>query len=82
LQANDEVDNGSCYMKTPLAIAANLLLIVWMATVEAQEKVIVSHTTRGSLSIGPLLYGIDRGFYRDGGVDLLYVSIRLGVRRA
>jgi len=69
-------------MKTPLAITANLLLTLWMATVGAQEKVIVSHTTRGSLSIGPLLYGIDRGFYRDEGVDLLYVSIRadLGIK--
>ena len=48
----------------------------------AQEKVIVSHTTRGSLSIGPLLYGIERGFYRDEGIDLLYVSIRadLGIK--
>ena len=69
-------------MKTPLAITANLLLTLWMATVGAQEKVIVSHTTRGSLSIGTLLYGIDRGFYRDEGVDLLYVSIRadLGIK--
>src|SRR6185503_14381898 len=48
----------------------------------SQEKVIVSHTTRGSLSIGPLLYGIQRGFYRDEGIDLLYVSIRadLGIK--
>lgn len=52
------------------------------AIVSAQEKVIVSHTTRGSLSIGPLLYGIERGFYRDEGIDLVYVSIRadLGIK--
>jgi len=42
----------------------------------AQERVIVSHSVRGSLSIGPLLYGIEKGFYRDEGIDLLYVSIR------
>jgi NitT/TauT family transport system substrate-binding protein len=34
------------------------------------------------LSIGPLLYGIEKGFYRDEGIDLLYVSIRadLGIK--
>ncbi len=48
----------------------------------AQERVIVSHSVRGSLSIGPLLYGIQKGFYRDEGIDLLYVSIRadLGIK--
>ena len=53
-----------------------------VSTVSSQEKVIVSHTTRGSLSIGPLLYGIERGFYRDEDIDLLYVSIRadLGIK--
>ena len=48
----------------------------------AQERVIVSHSVRGSLSIGPLLYGIQQGFYRDEGLDLVYVSIRadLGIK--
>ena len=48
----------------------------------AQERLIVSHSVRGSLSIGPLLYGIQKGFYRDEGIDLLYVSIRadLGIK--
>ena len=57
-------------------------LLAFSAIVAAQEKVIVSHTTRGSLSIGPLLYGIERGFYRDEGIDLIYVSIRadLGIK--
>ncbi len=60
----------------------SFLLVFSAAIVGAQEKVIVSHTTRGSLSIGPLLYGIERGFYRDEGIDLLYVSIRadLGIK--
>jgi NitT/TauT family transport system substrate-binding protein len=55
---------------------------MYVSATSAQEKVIVSHTTRGSLSIGPLLYGIERGFYRDEGIDLLYVSIRadLGIK--
>jgi ABC-type nitrate/sulfonate/bicarbonate transport system substrate-binding protein len=30
----------------------------------AQEKAIVGHSARAALSIGPLLYGIERGFYR------------------
>ena len=34
------------------------------------------------MSIGPLLYGIQRGFYRDEGIDLVYVSLRadLGIK--
>ena len=69
-------------MKILLPITAGVLLSLWIAAAGAQEKVIVSHTTRGSLSIGPLLYGIDRGFYRDEGIDLVYVSIRadLGIK--
>jgi ABC-type nitrate/sulfonate/bicarbonate transport system substrate-binding protein len=65
----------------PVALVA-LLLAFDPPLAPAQEKVIVSHTTRGSLSIGPLLYGIERGFYRDEGIDLLYVSIRadLGIK--
>ena len=66
------------------ACSAILLVILslYAPAISAQEKVIVSHTTRGSLSIGPLLYGIERGFYRDEGIDLLYVSIRadLGIK--
>jgi ABC-type nitrate/sulfonate/bicarbonate transport system substrate-binding protein len=68
------------FKKLTLGLAA--LLCFPISPAAAQEKVIVSHTTRGSLSIGPLLYGIDRGFYRDEGIDLIYVSIRadLGIK--
>ena len=47
-----------------------------------QEKVIVGHSARAALSIGPLLYGIERGFYREEGIDLVYVSLRadLGIK--
>ena len=43
---------------------------------------IVGHSARAALSIGPLLYGIQRGFYRDEGIDLVYVSLRadLGIK--
>src|ERR1051325_90328 len=52
------------------------------ATDSAAEKLIVTHSVRSSLSIGPLLYGIHKGFYRDEGIDLLYVSMRtdLGIK--
>jgi len=48
----------------------------------ALERVVISHSVRGGLSIGPLLYGIERGFYRAEGIDLIYVSIRadLGIK--
>ncbi len=48
----------------------------------ALERVMISHSVRGGLSIGSLLYGIERGFYRAEGIDLLYVSIRadLGIK--
>ena len=49
---------------------------------DAQEKVTLSHSARLSLSIGPLLYGIQRGFYRDEGIELIYLSVRadLGIK--
>jgi NitT/TauT family transport system substrate-binding protein len=68
--------------QTILALGVSILWLLSVSSTGAQEKVIVSHTTRGSLSIGPLFYGIERGFYRDEGIDLVYVSIRadLGIK--
>jgi NitT/TauT family transport system substrate-binding protein len=66
-----------------LGLCAFCLLIGMLASIGgAQERVIVSHSVRGSLSIGPLLYGIHKGFYKDEGIDLLYVSMRadLGIK--
>ena len=65
-----------------LALGVSILGLLFASSASAQEKVVVSHTTRGSLSIGPLLYGIERGFYREEGIDLVYVSIRadLGIK--
>lgn len=64
---------------------ATVLLLVSVFAVDpaaALERVTVSHSVRGGLSIGPLLYGIERGFYRAEGIDLLYLSIRadLGIK--
>ena len=59
-----------------------MLIALLFARRGAQEKVIVGHSARAALSIGPLLYGIERGFYRDEGIDLVYVSLRadLGIK--
>jgi NitT/TauT family transport system substrate-binding protein len=48
----------------------------------ALERVIVGHSATAALSIGPLLYGIERGFYREEGIDLVYISLRadLGIK--
>jgi NitT/TauT family transport system substrate-binding protein len=65
-----------------VASAFCLLLLGLARTADAEERVLVSHSVRGSLSIGPLLYGIHKGFYKEEGIDLLYVSIRadLGIK--
>ena len=58
------------------------LLVTFNAPTHAQEKVVVGHSARAALSIGPLLYGIERGFYRDEGIEAVYVSLRadLGIK--
>ena len=69
-------------MKVSMAVVIAVSLGFWIAPAQAQEKVIVGHSARAALSIGPLLYGIERGFYREEGIDLLYVSLRadLGIK--
>ncbi|MGH7834388.1 MAG: hypothetical protein ACREQK_12135 [Candidatus Binatia bacterium] len=70
-------------MKSKISVLGLGILLSFLGgRAVAQEKVTVSHTTRGSLSIGPLLYGIERGFYRNEGIDFLYLSIRadLGIK--
>jgi len=44
----------------------------------AVERVIVGHSATAALSIGPLLYGIERGFYRDEGIDLVLCLLARG----
>jgi len=69
-------------MKFPATVIIKILLLSSFSIATAQEKVIVGHSARAALSIGPLLYGIERGFYRDEGIDLVYVSLRadLGIK--
>jgi len=82
LQAKDEVDKARTAMKFPAIVIIIVLLISSFSIATAKEKVIVGHSARAALSIGPLLYGIERGFYRDEGIDLVYVSLRadLGIK--
>jgi len=69
-------------MKAAARFAALFFALCCCCGAAAQEKVIVGHSARAALSIGPLLYGIERGFYRDEGIDLVYVSLRadLGIK--
>ncbi len=41
----------------------------------AQEKVLITHSSE-SISITPLIYGIERGFYRKEGIDLQFRVLR------
>ncbi|MGE5220767.1 MAG: ABC transporter substrate-binding protein [Chloroflexota bacterium] len=65
-----------------MLIEVLFIVLLGSSSAAAQEKVIVGHSARAALSIGPLLYGIERGFYRDEGIDLVYVSLRadLGIK--
>ena len=71
-------------MKLKAIIPATLcaLILAAVTSTSRAERIIVTHSVRSSLSIGPLLYGIYRGFYKDEGIDLLYVSMRtdLGIK--
>jgi ABC-type nitrate/sulfonate/bicarbonate transport system substrate-binding protein len=82
LQAKDEVDKARTAMKFSAIVIIIILLLSSFSIATAQERVIVGHSARAALSIGPLLYGIERGFYRDEGIDLVYVSLRadLGIK--
>jgi ABC-type nitrate/sulfonate/bicarbonate transport system substrate-binding protein len=42
---------------------------------QAPEKVLITHSSE-SISITPLIYGIDKGFYRREGIDLQFRVLR------
>jgi ABC-type nitrate/sulfonate/bicarbonate transport system substrate-binding protein len=66
-------------IKPLLTLGPLLLCLLLTFSTGAQERVTVSHSVRGSLSIGPLLFGIEKGFYREERIDLVYVSIRADI---
>ena len=59
-----------------LALGASLLL-AWATEANAQglEKALITHQSE-SIGITPLIYGIERGFYRKEGVDLQFRILR------
>lgn len=69
-------------MKTLQSLVLAIVLGSLPVSGLTEEKVVVGHTARAALSIGPLLYGIERGFYKDEGIDLVYVALRadLGIK--
>ena len=55
----------------------SLQYIIWAADARGQglEKALITHSSE-SISIAPLTYGIERGFYRKEGVDLQFRILR------
>src|SRR5215470_2733870 len=45
----------------------------------ALDKVNIVHSTQLSATIAPLLYGIQRGFFRDENIDLEYRVLRTDI---
>jgi NitT/TauT family transport system substrate-binding protein len=59
-----------------LAIAVfALLLSVQVTLAQTPEKLVITHSSE-SISITPLIYGIEKGFYRREGVDLQFRVLR------
>jgi ABC-type nitrate/sulfonate/bicarbonate transport system substrate-binding protein len=54
-----------------------LQLFIWAASARGQglEKALITHSSE-SISIAPLTYGIEKGFYRKEGVDLQFRILR------
>jgi ABC-type nitrate/sulfonate/bicarbonate transport system substrate-binding protein len=55
------------------------ILFVWSLfecfSVDAQEKLLITHSSE-SISITPLIYGIEKGFYRREGIELQFRVLR------
>ena len=58
-----------------LLLAGQLLLWTISARGQGLEKVLITHSSE-SISIAPLTYGIERGFYRKEGIDLQFRILR------
>lgn len=64
-------------------VIITLLLAGWTAPVLAQnaDKAVIAHTSE-SISLAPLLFGIEKGFYRREGVDLEFRILRTDLASA
>jgi hypothetical protein len=57
------------------AVAFSVLIYSEDLSAQAPEKVLTTHSSE-SISITPLIYGIDKGFYRREGIDLQFRVLR------
>ena len=55
--------------------SAALLVLSQSGSVQAQEKILITHSSE-SISITPLIYGIERGLYRKEAIDLQFRVLR------
>lgn len=62
-------------MKFGWLLSAVWLILLLPCSAQAQEKVLITHSSE-SISITPLIYGIDRSFYRREGLDLQFRVLR------
>ena len=62
---------------------ALILVFAWSAPTLAQkiERAIITHTSE-SISLAPLLYGIEKGFYRKEGIELEFRILRTDLASA
>jgi NitT/TauT family transport system substrate-binding protein len=58
-----------------LLFAATLVFSSPSLSLRAQEKVVITHSSE-SISITPLIYGIERSFYRNEAIDLQFRVLR------
>jgi NitT/TauT family transport system substrate-binding protein len=63
--------------KKAIWVCAFLLFFLFPGVAESQglEKVVIAHNS-DSISIAPLIYGIEKGFYRSEGIDLDFRLLR------
>ena len=68
-------------LKAGLAVCL-LYSICSTGAIAAAEKVVIAHSVQLSATIAPLLYGIQRGFFRDENIDLEYrmLPTHIGVK--
>jgi len=65
-------------MKAPRIFASPIILAlaIWgSANGQSWDKVLITHSSE-SISITPLIYGIEKGFYRREGIDLQFRVLR------
>jgi ABC-type nitrate/sulfonate/bicarbonate transport system substrate-binding protein len=68
-------------MRIHLITLLAFLLCPSLALAQSMEKAIIAHTSE-SISLAPLLYGIEKGFYRKEGVDLEFRILRTDLASA